>query len=179
VTTPLTSAYVPQSYGSTPSSGLLQPTESISGTGRTQANSYGQQQSGQGSGVDGLRNETSGGLNYTTVPYGLPSPQSYPSAQASMTTASAGSPYPQNSYQAQTSYPFNSSPPSQSQQTMSSWAIGQSSGHPGPRRPVASLPADVQSTIQSLDRRYIQTNINETSEHERLDTRRKLIASTA
>ncbi len=179
MTPPLTSAYTPQSYGSTPSSGLLQSTESAYGTGRADANSYGQQQFGQVSGIDGLRNETSGGTNYTTVPYGLPSPQSYPSAQASTTTASAGSPYPQNSYQEHTSYPFNSSPPNPSQQIMSGWATGQSSGHPGPRRAVTSLPTDVQSTIQSLDRRYIQTNINETSEHERLDIRRQLTASTA
>jgi hypothetical protein len=44
--------------------------------------------------------------------------------------------------------------------------------HTGIRRPVASLPIDVQSSIHSLERRYIQTNPNENSNHEQLDVRK-------
>jgi len=44
--------------------------------------------------------------------------------------------------------------------------------HTARRNPVASLPVDVQSSIHSLERRYIQTNPNENSNHERLDSRK-------
>jgi len=47
----------------------------------------------------------------------------------------------------------------------------QSAQYPAPRRPVTSLPYDVQSTIRSLDRRYIQTDPNEASNQESLDPR--------
>ncbi|CAN9439088.1 unnamed protein product [Alternaria alternata] len=48
-------------------------------------------------------------------------------------------------------------------------ATGQPSQYPGPRRPVTSLPYDVQSTIRSLDRRYIQTDPNAETNQETLD----------
>ncbi|KAH6840389.1 hypothetical protein B0T12DRAFT_494114 [Alternaria alternata] len=135
-----------------------------------EVDNYPQQQYGYGTGIGSSRNGAEGGTNYTTEPYGVPSPQSYPSAHASITTASGGSPYLQQSYQAQTSYPFTPSSPRQSQQTTPSGATGHLSQYPGPRRSVTSLPVDVQSTIQSKDRRYIQTNLNESSNHEQLDT---------
>lgn len=135
-----------------------------------EVDNYPQQQYGYGTGIGSSGDGTEGGTNYTTEPYGVPSPQSYPSAHASITTASGGSPYLQQNYQAQTSYPFTPSSPRQSHQTTPSGATGHFSQYPGPRRSVTSLPVDVQSTIQSKDRRYIQTNLNESSNHEQLDT---------
>jgi hypothetical protein len=110
---------------------------------------------------------------YGTAAYGSLSPQSYISAQAPMTTGLGGSPYPQQSYEAQTSYSFTPSSPRQSQQTTQSGATGYPSQYPGPRRSVTSLPVDVQSTIQGKDRRYIQTNLNDSSDHEQLDTSKR------
>jgi hypothetical protein len=86
-------------------------------------------------------------------------------------TSASGSPYPLQNPQAQSSYPFVPSSPTQAQRTTHSTATGQPSEYPGPRRPVASLPVDVQSTIQSLDRRYIQTNPNDNFSTEQLDIR--------
>jgi len=55
-------------------------------------------------------------------------------------------------------------------------ATGQPSQYPGPRRPVTSLPYDVQSTIRSLDRRYIQTDPNAETNQETLDPRYRRVA---
>jgi len=112
-------------------------------------------------------------MNYTTQQYGSPSAPSYASAHASMTTASRGSPYPQQDQQIQNSYAFAPFPSSQSQRTTQDGATGQQSQYPGPRQQVASLPLDVQSTIHSLDRRYIQTNLNESFPQEQLDASEK------
>lgn len=138
-------------------------------TRMVEVDNYPQQQYSYGTGIGSSRNGAEGGTNYTTEPYGVPSPQSYPSAHASITTASGGSPYLQQTYQVQNSYPFTHSSPRQSQHTTPSGVTGQFSQYPGPRRSVTSLPVDVQSTIQSKDRRYIQTNLNESSNYEQLD----------
>ncbi|KAH8634480.1 hypothetical protein IG631_09880 [Alternaria alternata] len=90
-----------------------------------------------------------------------------------MTTASGGSPYLQHGYQAQISYPFTHSSPMQSQHTTPSGVTGRPSQYPSSRRSVTSLPVDVQSTIQSKDRRYIQTNLNESYNHEQLDASKR------
>jgi len=115
------------------------------------------------------------GLNYTTQQYGSPSP-SHVSAHASATTISGGSPWPQKDPQAHEGYPFNSLQQSQFQHTTPDGATGQPSQYPGPRRHVTSLPPDVQSTIHSLDRRYIQTNLNESFAQEQLDARYRRVA---
>jgi hypothetical protein len=133
---------------------------------------YRQQQYSHGAGIGSSRDGVEG-TNYTTEPYGTPSPQSYPSAHASITTASGDSPHLQHGYQAQSSYPFTHSSPRQSQHTTSSEVTGRPSQYPNPRRSVTSLPVDVQSTIQSKDRRYIQTNLNESYNHERLDASKR------
>ena len=169
-TPPLTRTYTSQSYNA------RSPTRQLHGsTGpgyhtKIEAGHYQQPQYGYRTGVDVSRDGTSAGFNYTTGPYGSPSAHSYPSAHASMTTASGGSPYPQQNHQAQNSYPFTPSSPRQYQNTTSSGATGQLPQYPVPRRSVASLPIDVQSTIQSLDRTYILTNLKECSNDEQLDT---------
>jgi hypothetical protein len=137
-----------------------------------QVDNYPQQQYSYGAGIGSSRNGA-GGTNYTTEPYGASSPQSYPSAHASITTASGGSPHLQHGYQAQNSYPFTHSSPRQPQHTTPSGVTGQPSQYPSSRRSVTSLPVDVQSTIQSKDRRYIQTNLNESYNHEQLDTSKR------
>ena len=139
------------------------PTAPVYNTRTGEIDGYRQQQYSHGAGIGRSMSGADGRTNYTTEPYGSPSPQSYPSAHASMTTGSGGSPHLQQSYQSQTSYPFTPSSPRQSHQTTSSGATGHPSQYPGPRRSVNSLPVDVQSTIQSKDRRYIQTNLNESS----------------
>lgn len=166
--------YPPRPNDQRPSS--IQPYGSTAPTYNTrtsEADGYRQQQYGHGSGIGRSISGADGGTNYTTEPYGSPSPLSYPSAHASMTTGSGGSPHLQQSYQSRTSYPFTPSSPRQSQQTTLSAATGHPSQYPGPRRSVNSLPVDVQSTIQSKDRRYIQTNLNESSNHEQLDTSKR------
>jgi hypothetical protein len=149
------------------------PTAPVYNTRTGEIDGYRQQQYSHGAGIGRSMSGADGRTNYTTEPYGSPSPQSYPSAHASMTTGSGGSPHLQQSYQSQTSYPFTPSSPRQSHQTTSSGATGHPSQYPGPRRSVNSLPVDVQSTIQSKDRRYIQTNLNESSNHEQLDTSKR------
>ncbi|CAN9449629.1 unnamed protein product [Alternaria alternata] len=64
----------------------------------------------------------------------------------------------------------------QSQHTTPSGVTGRPSQYPSSRRSVTSLPVDVQSTIQSKDRRYIQTNLNESYNHEQLDARYRRVA---
>jgi hypothetical protein len=137
-----------------------------------QVDNYAQQQYSYGAGIGSSRSGE-GGTNYTTEPYGTPSPQSYPSAHASITTVSGGSPHLQHGYQAQSSYPFTQSSPRPSQHTAPSGVTGQPSQYPSSRRSVTSLPVDVQSTIQSKDRRYIQTNLNESYNHEQLDSSKR------
>ena len=135
--------------------------------------SYGHRgyQAGFGSGQGGQTNHTISGLNQNTSLYSPSGTHSVVSAQASMTTAS-GSPYPYQHPQIQNGFPFNSSSSRQPQQASSNMATGQPSQYPGPRRPVTSLPYDVQSTIRSLDRRYIQTDPNAETNQETLDPRK-------
>lgn len=128
--------------------------------------------------VSGSRDVGDSVMNYTTQPYGSPSAPSYASAHASTTTVSGGSPYLQQNQQAQNSYPFTSSLPTQFQRTTQDGATGQPSQYLGSRRHVASLPLDVQSTIHSLDRRYIQTNLNESFAQEQLDASKWEIAQS-
>ncbi|KAH6865203.1 hypothetical protein BKA58DRAFT_240862 [Alternaria rosae] len=127
-----------------------------------------------GTGTERVNNEQQDGTyteswsNYTTQQYGSPRAQSYGSAHASTTTAFASSPYPQQDYERYNFRPFSPRPAQQTQQAAPNMDIGS-------RRPVTSLPFDVQSTIHSLDRRYIQTNLNETN-IEPLDSRYRRVA---
>jgi hypothetical protein len=127
-------------------------------------------QTGFGSGQQGQANHTVSGSNQNTSLYSPSGTHSIVSAHASMTTAS-GSPYPYQHPQIQNGFPFIPSS-RQPQQASSNMATGQPSQYPGPRRPVTSLPYDVQSTIRSLDRRYIQTDPNAETNQETLDPRK-------
>jgi len=134
------------------------------------------QQPSNSPGVGSPGDQVNVGLSYATQSFGFQSPQSFASANASTTTPS-GSPYPPYNHTTQSDYGFTPASARQSHYTTINRDTGQPSqypGPPGPRHPVTSLPTDVQSTIQSLDRRYIQTNLTEEFNYEKLDARKHL-----